>query len=84
MALLVVETDPGTLEVRYTWLPTFIGLDIQLMADLSTSILDPLKGQEITDALLEKAHEDVVDAICKRYPIENLRTLLQATKAVTL
>jgi hypothetical protein len=78
----VVVTAPGKVELSFTWLPLFIGLDHQFKQTLEKELGPQLVGKDLTEEVLDWAHEQVVDAICKRYKIKGLRDYIDAIKFV--
>jgi hypothetical protein len=80
---LVVATEPGTVEVNFMWLPTWLGLDSQLKKDLENELGPLLVGKELTEEVLEQAHHQVVDFLVKRHgQFAGLRDYLDALKFV--
>lgn len=79
---LVVRSGPGTVEVAYMWLPTFIGMNTLLMQKIEGELAPLIEGKEMTDDTLEAAHERVLDIICKAHPLPGLRDYLDAMKFV--
>lgn len=79
----VVSTEPGKLELNFMWLPTFIGMDSALKAELEKKLGPELVGKPMTDEVLDAAHERVLDIICERHKaIAGLRDYLDAIKFV--
>ena len=79
---LVAKTGPGTVDISYMWLPTFLGLNSHLMEILQTKVGPLLIGKELTDAVLDEAHEQVINVICEMHPLPGLREYLDALKFV--
>jgi hypothetical protein len=79
---LIVSTEPGVVELNYMWLPTFIGLDNNLKAQLEEKLAPSLVGKELSDDLLDEVSEKAMDLICEHYPLEGLRDYLDAIKFV--
>lgn len=81
--MLVVPTDPGTVELNFMWLPTWLGLSAQLKTEIEAEINTILVGQEMTDEVLQRAHDAVITVITSRHPqFEGLRDYLDAIKFV--
>lgn len=79
----VVRTAPGVLELSWMWLPAFCGLNNQLKKHIEDQLKPLLEGQELTDDLLDAAHERVIEIICTHFPtIAGLRDYLDAVKFV--
>lgn len=79
----VSSPEPGVVEVNWMWLPTFIGLNKELMARAEAEIGPKLLGRDLTDEVLDEAHELVVDFLVESCPgIEGLREFLDGLKYV--
>jgi hypothetical protein len=78
----IAVTGKGEVELRYMWLPTFIGMDPHLSRKIEEKVSPMLIGKEATDTLLEEAHEAVIDLICEHHKIPGLRDFLDALKFV--
>jgi len=80
---LVVQTDPGVLELNYTWLPTWIGINNQFKNEMEKKLKTDIVGLTMDEAGLEKAHRLVLDYICEKNPgIKGLYEYLDAMKYV--
>jgi len=80
---LVTSTEPGRLEIRYTWLPTWMGINSSFLARLDAQIGKAFIGRPMNEATLAEAHEAVVDVICTSFPqIQGLRDYIDALKFV--
>lgn len=64
---LVDRTGPGTLGLNYMWLPTWIGMNSQLVREIEDHISPALVGAEINEATLDKADAAVLDFLKKRF-----------------
>jgi hypothetical protein len=78
----VVVTEPGKLELNYMWLPTFIGMSNRMKMELEQKLAPELVGKELTEGMLDLAHERVVDFILEKFPLPGLRDYLDAIKFV--
>ncbi len=79
----VIRTAPGKLEVAFMLLPTFIGMDTPFLKELGARLSKDLVGKPMTDAVLDDAHNKVLDAICERHKaIIGLRDYLESLKYV--
>jgi hypothetical protein len=80
---LVVATEPGVVELNYMWMPTWLGINPQLKKDLEGKLQALLIGQPLTDALLDQAHDQVLQFLVQRHPqFDGLRDYLDALKFV--
>ena len=79
---VVVQTDPGVVELSFMWLPTFIGLNGVLKQELETKLKTKIEGKPLTEETLDWAHDQVVEFLCEKFPIKGLRDYLDAIKFV--
>lgn len=82
---LVYQTKDSrnSLELAWTWLPTWLGMNPVFKNELEKEVLDEFSGQVINDDTLEKVHEFVITRICSRYPdITGLSEYLHAVEKV--
>lgn len=80
---LVVATEPGVVELNFMWLPTWMGLNPQLKKELEAELEPMLVGRELTDDVLDAAHEHALAYLINRHPhFEGLRDYLDAIKFV--
>ena len=78
----VVQTWPGRLELNYMWLPTFVGLNGRMKTDLEEKLGPELLNKEMTDEVLDFAHDRVVEYLIEKFPVPGLRDYLDALKFV--
>jgi len=81
--LLVVATDPETVEINYTWLPTWLGLNAQLLDRLAKKVRATSVGKPLTPELLYRVHEGIIAALAQEFPsMENLDLHLRSLENV--
>lgn len=79
----VVATAPGVVELAYMWLPQFAGMDPHLKAVIENDLAARLVGKEMTEEVLDAAHDRVIELICETHPsLPGLRDYLDAVKFV--
>jgi hypothetical protein len=79
----IVVTGPGKVELAWTWLPTFMGISSTLKKEIEEKLGPELIGQPLTDEVLDRAHERVLDIICARYSaLVGLRLYLDGMKFI--
>lgn len=66
--LLVERTGPGAVGLNYMWLPTWIGLNAELIRDIEKAVSARVVGRELTEATLKTAHQAVLDYLVGRFP----------------
>jgi hypothetical protein len=82
---LVVQTEPKVLELNYSWLPTWLGINNQFKNEMEKRLKDQIVGLTLDEMGLEKAHRLVLDYICEKNPgIKGLYEYLDALKYVSL
>lgn len=64
----VERTAPGQLGLNYMWLPTWIGMNAALVAEIETEIAPAILGKPINEETLDLAHTAVLDVLVKRFP----------------
>lgn len=80
---LVVSTDPGIVELCYTWLPTWIGLNTALKQKLENSLGKEAVGKPMTEETLQFLHDKVIAFLEEEYPnIVGLRDYLDGIKFI--
>lgn len=81
---LVDRTGPGTLGLNYMWLPTWIGLNAQLVKEIEDAIAPEIVGSLLTEKTLDKADAAVLRFLTKKFPqIPGLFDYIDGLKYVT-
>ena len=81
----VVQTGPGILELNYSWLPTWIGMNAALKKEIDAALASQLVGETLDEIGLDYAHRLVVDFLVQRFPnIVNLHLYLDELRSVSL
>jgi len=79
----VVQTEPGVLELNFMWLPTWLGMNTHLKAEIEAALQDKLVGQPMDDATMDWAHEQVVLFLEEKFPhLGGLRDFLDSLKFI--
>ncbi len=80
---LVFQSGPGKLALATLWLPGFIAYDGRLLAEAEKEVGAKFVGKELTDTVLDEAHDAVLDFICAKHAaIVGLRDYLDSVKFV--
>lgn len=80
---LFVRTGPGTLSLNYMWLPTFVGMNGQLIKEIEEYVAPFLLGKELTDETLEQAGDAVISFLSSKFPhIKGIYEYLDGLKYV--
>lgn len=82
----VVRTDEGVLELNWQWLPTWVGMNHMLKADIERELSQKIVGREMTEETLNDIHDMIIDYLEARFGenIEGLRDYLDGLKFVQL
>lgn len=81
---IVHITRPGVLEIAYTWLPTWMGMNPSLVKEAEKALQDKVVGRPVTEGVLDEIHDLVIDHLCKKFPnFEGLREHLDSLKFIT-
>jgi hypothetical protein len=85
MLRLVVATDPETVEINYTWLPTWLGLNEQLLRKLADRIRPVVVGRPLDDATLALAECTLIMLLMDEFSyIEGLEEVLRSVHNVKI
>lgn len=77
----IIDVGKGTVELNYMWLPTFIGMNAVLKQQMEKDLQAELRGVQLDDAGLDRAHDLIVDYVVKKFPhIKGLDLYLDALK----
>ena len=80
---LVVATDPGVVELAWTWLPLWLGLNNQIKEELAEELSTAFLGKSLTEEVLAQAHTLVLDFFEKKFPaLPGLRSYLAGIRYV--
>ena len=82
--LAVTSPEPGVVEVNYMWMPSWIGLNSNLLNEMGHAVRDAVIGRTLQEAE-QLGHQAVLDFLAERYPeIQGLREYLEALRSVRL
>lgn len=80
----VVAVAPGELELNWTFLPSFIGMNAPLKKELEEALKPVIEGQAWTESALDRAHDAVLDFLEKKFPaLRGLRDYLEGLKYIS-
>ena len=80
---LVVSPEPGIVELAYTWLPTWIGINTALKQKLEDKLQEEAVGKPMTEETMQELHDKVMDFFVEEFPeIIGLRDYLDGLKFV--
>jgi hypothetical protein len=82
MRLVVWIESEGVLELNWTWLPTFIGMNSPLKKRIEEQIIPIAVGQSLSEELLQAVDEAIILFLVEEFKIEGLREYLCAIQAV--
>lgn len=76
--------EPGVVELNYTWLPTWIGMNNTLKEQIEQRLGPDFVGRAMTEEVLDELHQRVVALLVEMHPgLPGLRDYLDAIKYVT-
>lgn len=78
----IVITGPGQVELNWTWLPTWIGMNGALKKEIEKELSDKVIGRPLDEKSLAEINELVIDFLCTRCPLTGLRDYLDGLKFV--
>lgn len=64
----VERTAPGQLSLNYMWLPTFVGMNASLVAEIEAKISPTIVGRALDEDTLQLAHEAVLETLVEMFP----------------
>ena len=84
MIYAVTSPRPGIMEVNYMWLPTWIGMNTNLLKTLSEAAGKAAVGLPLPEAL-QAGHVAVLDCLDEKYPeLHGLRDYLESLRLVDI
>lgn len=78
---LIIRTREKELELNWMFLPTFMGMNVQLKRDIERS-LEKFRGRTVTDTLLDEMHEFVLGLLLAKFPLPGLEAYLRAMEGI--
>lgn len=82
---LVVIDDEGEVSVCYNWLPSWMGLNAQLMTEFTQKLSEKYRGQVFMPDMVDAMDEFLLDTIAARFPhILGLRDFLKGLLSVRI
>lgn len=79
----------GKWEVAWTWMPYFLAADTELIKHVDQGLTKEFKGTtfdtetpEVTESIVQRMHEKVLDLIEEKYPMPGLRHYLSTISHV--
>jgi len=81
---LVDRTGPGTLGLNFMWLPTWVGMNTQLIKEIESAISVEIVGKPLDEGTLDAAHYAVLEFLGNKFPhIKGMFDYLDGVKFVT-
>lgn len=81
---LVDRTGPGTISLNFMWLPTWIGMNAQLIKEIEEAVAGEIVGRVLTDDTLDLAGARVMHFLSARFPnLAGLEDYLDGMKFVS-
>lgn len=79
----VIKSGKNSLEINWSWLPTWMGMNTALMNELDSLIRPHIVGKPMNQDTLDTAHDLVLDFLVEKYKIPGLYDYLDGLKYVT-
>lgn len=81
---IIHHARDGAIEVKWMWLPTFIGQNIMIMSQLKEFLSKtfPPGKVEITEELLDDIHIQVIAWLVTRFPLPGMLEFLKGIEHV--
>jgi hypothetical protein len=79
-----VHVEGKVLELNAIWLPTWLGQNTFFKKQLEAKLAPRFVGRELTDDVLDEAHQAVIEYIKEIYNIEGLEHYLDGIKFVEM
>lgn len=77
-----VTNTPDGVQLNFMFLPTFIGFNSLVKAEIERLLVEKFSGSTVNDHLLNKMHLFVLDHLCTKFPIKGLRKYLEAMTSI--
>lgn len=62
-------SEPGTLDIAWTWMPFFVAIDHDLQRSAVSSLNNELVGRELDQEVLAYANRRLIELVCERHPM---------------
>lgn len=79
---LAYFNEEGELELRWTWLPTFMGQNYDLLRKLQDAWSEKFLGRETSDDVLEEVHQFTIKWLSKKIHIAGVEEYLSGIRSV--
>lgn len=79
----IILTDPGVLELNWTWLPTWVGMNQALMQKIEREVTPLVQGKSLTSKELDDVSDQVINLIARECPLGGVRDYLDGLKFIT-
>ena len=82
---LVVPSIDGGLEINFSWLPTWLGLNQPMLRVIDAGLQESFQGRAFTPELMAEMNQKVIELLVKEFPaIKGLDQLLSAVAHVRI
>lgn len=78
----IVRTGKGRVELNYMWLPTWIGMNSSLVAELEKEISPKVQGKALTPEVLDQANAEIIEFLVEKCPLPGLSDYLDGIKFI--
>ena len=82
---LVIPTGDGNVEINFSWLPTWLGLNQPMLSQISSKMFESFVGRTIDAECIAQMNTEVIRLLCEEFSaINGLDTLLKALEHVRI
>ena len=78
--LCVIKDGMGVASLNWAWLPTWVGMNTQLVREIEEEVGPVLLGRPLTQENLKLAHDKVIDYLVSKFDLPGLFDYLDGLK----
>jgi len=83
MRFVIYTPEDSAVDLNHMWLPTWLGMNPVFKKEVEAHVGPLLVGEKPTEEVLDKAHEEVIQFILKKFPgMPGLEGYLRAVEHV--
>ena len=79
----IIVSGRGAVEVNWSWLPTWIGMNSSLIKEIEVALSPTLLGQSLNTEVLDKANTLLIDFLVKKFKVPGLFDYLDGLKYIS-
>jgi hypothetical protein len=83
MRYVIRGEEPGSVELAYTWLPTWVGMNTALLTRMQEKLIPTIQGRPLTEETLDEVNQLVIDFLVETFPqLTGMRDYLDGLKFI--